>query len=263
MSNATTEFTTFFKRHGSTILTCLAAAGTIGTAILVGAETPKALKLIADAQYEKGEPLTAMEKVKVAAPVYIPAITMGVSTVACIFGANVLSQKQTTAMASAYALVNSSYNEYRNKLIELYGGETDAKIKEEILRDKYNAHPDPIYAPGLLGHSNDLASECDKKERALFYDDLSGRYFESTLLDVFSAEYHLNRNFTLGGVANPNEFYEFLGIPTTDFGEAIGWTSADGYYWLDFDHKRVVMDDGLECYIIYCAFSPEEGYLDR
>ncbi len=263
MSNATTEFNKFVKRHGSTILTCLAAAGTIGTAILVGVETPKALKLIEDAQYEKGEPLTTVEKVKVAAPVYIPAIVMGASTVACIFGANVLGHRETAAMASAYALVNSSYNEYRNKLRELYGEETDARIKEEILKDKYNAHPAPIYAPGLMGNSNDLASECDKKERVLFYDDLSGRYFESTLLDVFSAEYHLNRNFTLGGVANPNNFYEFLGIPTTEFGEAIGWTAADGYYWLDFDHKRVVMDDGLECYIIYCAFSPEEGYLDR
>ena len=263
MSHATTEFTTFFKRHGSTILTCLAAAGTIGTAILVGAETPKALKLIEDAQYEKGEPLTTVEKVKVAAPVYIPAIAMGASTVACIFGANVLSQKQATAMASAYALVNSSYNEYRNKLIELYGGETDAKIKEEILRDKYNAHPAPIYATGLIGGASDLAVECDNKERALFYDDLSGRYFESTLLDVFSAEYHLNRNFAIGGIATPNDFYEFLGIPATEFGEAVGWTMADGYCWLDFDHKRVVMDDGLECYIIYCAFAPDEEYLER
>ena len=263
MSNATTEFTKFFKRHGSTILTCLAAAGTIGTAILVGAETPKALKLIEDAQYEKGEPLTTMEKAKVTAPVYIPAIAMGASTIACIFGANVLSHKQTTAMASAYALVNSTYNEYRSKLIELYGGETDAKIKEEILKDKYDAHPAPIYATGLIGGSRDLACECDNKERVLFYDDLSGRYFESTLLDVFSAEYHLNRNFTIGGVSCPNEFYEFLGIPTVEYGEAIGWTAADGYCWLDFDHKRVVMDDGLECYVIYCSFTPEEGYLDR
>ena len=263
MSNATTEFAKFFKRHGSTILTCVAAAGTIGTAILVGAETPKALKLIEDAQYEKGEPLTTMEKVKVAAPVYIPAITMGASTVACIFGAHVLSQKQSAAMASAYALVSSSYNEYRNKLIELYGGETDAKIKEEILKDKYDAHPYPIYATGLIGSSSDLASECDNKERVLFYDDLSGRYFESTLLDVFSAEYHLNRNFAICGVSCPNEFYEFLGIPSVECGEVIGWTAADGYCWLDFDHKKVVMDDGLECYIIYCAFTPDEGYLDR
>lgn len=43
----------------------------------------------------------------------------------------------------------------------------------------------------------------------LFYDVFSERFFESTLTDVMSAEYKLNREIDLYG-AYLNQFYEFL-----------------------------------------------------
>ncbi|MCM1525239.1 MAG: DUF6353 family protein, partial [Ruminococcus sp.] len=52
--------------------------------------------------------------------------------------------------------------------------------------------------------------------------------------------------------------YEFLGIPKTDYGETVGWTVNDDmdYYWIDFDNRKTVMDDGLECWIIETAIDP-------
>lgn len=48
----------------------------------------------------------------------------------------------------------------------------------------------------------------------------------------------------------------------------MGWMVSDGLYWVDFDHQKTVVDDGLngevECYIIDAPFPPvsEEEWED-
>lgn len=81
-----------------TILSCLAAAGVIGTAILAARSTPKALWKIREDSKEKhdGDPnaYTAVEAVRSAWICYIPAAITGTATIVCIFGANVLNRQQ-------------------------------------------------------------------------------------------------------------------------------------------------------------------------
>lgn len=71
------------KRNSPKILTILAAMGTVSTAFATARATPKALLLIREAESQKGEDLTALEKVKVAAVPYIPAVLLGSATVIC------------------------------------------------------------------------------------------------------------------------------------------------------------------------------------
>ena len=122
----------FVKKHGSTILTTLGVVGVIGTTVAAVKETPKALMLLNEAKKEKGEELTVIEKVKVAGPVYIPSVIIGTSTIACIIGSNVLNKRHQAALLSAYTMLDQSYKEYKDKVIDLYGEETDEKIEEEI-----------------------------------------------------------------------------------------------------------------------------------
>ena len=82
-------------------------------------------------------------------------------------------------------------------------------------------------------------------------------YFEDTIEQVMNAEYHLNRNYILRGYFYLNEFYEFLGIEETDYGSVLGWAqNDDGMYWIDFNHRKLIMEDGLEVYIIEMPFDP-------
>ena len=108
----------FIKRNASTILTCIGGAGVIATSVLAVKATPKALQMIDNAKEEKGEDLSKWEIVKTAGPAYIPAVLVGASSIACIFGANVLNQRQQASLMSAYALLDNSYKEYKAKVIE-------------------------------------------------------------------------------------------------------------------------------------------------
>ena len=89
-------------RSSPTILTVVASIGVIATTITAVQATPKAIKLLKEAELEKGENLTKLEIVRVAGPTYIPSVLLGVSTIACIFGANALNQKKQASLYRAY-----------------------------------------------------------------------------------------------------------------------------------------------------------------
>lgn len=125
----------FFKKNGGTILTCLGAAGVIGTAVTAVKATPKAMLLLNEAKKEKGESLTKLEMIKVAGPLYIPSVLIGVSSIACILGSNVLNKQKQAALVSAYTMLDQSYKEYKNKVVEMYGKEVDKAVEEELSKD--------------------------------------------------------------------------------------------------------------------------------
>ena len=60
-----------------------------------------------------------------------------------------------------------------------------------------------------------------------------------------------------------NELYEFLGLEPTDYGSVIGWATTDNdEFWIEFNHRKVTMDDGLECYILEMSFEPRYDFLE-
>lgn len=152
----------------STILTIIGAIGVVGTAIMASKAAPKVTYLLEAAEEEKGEELTVIEKVKVVTPTYIPTMVMGAATIGCIFGANVLNMRDQAALTSAYALLDNSYKEYQRKTNELYGEDADRKVKEAVVRDRYQEI------------KNDLLAG----DKLLFWDYTSCRYFEAKIEDV-------------------------------------------------------------------------------
>lgn len=248
----------FWHRNASTVLTFLGGAGVVATSVMSVKATPKAMRLIEEAKEEKGDELTKWESVKVAGKVYIPSILVGSATLFCIFGSNVLNKRQQAALTSAYAILDRSYKEYQNKVKELYGEETHQEIINAIAIEKAE---DVYIHSECLCNSCDLAVEEYSSVPRLFYDEYSNRFFESTIEQVMSAEYHLNRNYILRGSSVLNELYEFLGLEPTDYGSVLGWAPLDdGMYWIDFNHRKSVLKDGTEFYILEMPFSPTVDY---
>ena len=237
----------FLRKNAPTLLTIAGAAGVVTTAISAAKAAPKATELLNTAKEEKGEELTKLETIQVAGPVYIPTVALGMSSILCIFGANMLNKRSQAAITSAYALLDSTYNEYKKKVEELYGEAADIRIREEIVKDKYE--------------EEDFDLDDGK---ILFYDNFSQRYFESTIEDVQKAEYQVNRTLRMRDYVYVNEFYEFLGIDPIEEGYELGWSNGGNlakYWqdWIDFTHETVTMEDGLECKIIVMQGEP---YLD-
>ena len=237
----------FFKRNASTILTVVGGIGVVATSVMAVKATPKALILLEKAKEEKGDDLSILETIKVASPSYIPAITVGVSTIACIVGANILNKQEQASLISAYGLLDNSYKLYKDKVLELYGNDADMHVKSEISKDMYEEAE-------IFGDDNDL-----------FFDFYSMRYFESTPEAVQIARYNINRKLATQNYCTVNDWYEYLGLPPIEGGDRIGWSTgmiSDCYwaYWLDFNEEKVTMDDGLECTILVMQSEPTVGF---
>lgn len=244
-----------WKRHGSTVLSVAGGIGVVLTAVSAVKATPKALEVLEEAKEEKGEQLTTIEKVKIAGPKYIPTILIGTGTVACIFGANIMNKRHQAALVSAYTLVDSSFKEYKQKLKELYGEEAHNKVVDAIAVEKVDR--DWGVSGSYFGESCDLANEEACGDPVLFYEENSGRYFESTIEQVLNSMYHINRNYALRGYCYLNEYFEFLGLEANDYGSVMGWAPTDdGEYWIEHNIRKTVLDDGLEVYILETPFEP-------
>lgn len=238
----------YLKRNASTILTVVGGVGVVTTTVLGIKATPKALKLLDNAEKQKGEKLTKLEKVKVAAPVYIPTILTGVGTLTCIFGAQTLNKRKQASLMSAYALLDSSYKEYKNKVEELYGEGTNDEIREEIAKDKYEK------------------IEIKNNEK-LFYEPFSGRYFKATTTRMKEAEYNLNRDIHMQGWCTLNDFFLYLGLDKIEGGDELGWSVGGNYDmywqdWVDFSYSKSITDDGTEYTMIVMWQEPYPGYDD-
>ena len=221
------------KRHSSTLLTVISSVGVITTTVLAISATPKALKMIEEAKQEKDSDLSKTEIIKTAWKPYIPVVISGVSTIICIFGNNYLNKRTQASLASAYALLNNSYQEYMNKTKELYGNEADLAIRKEITSEKINRDGLELYG-----------------EKKLFFDYQTMRYFESTFDIVLKAENKLNQELAASGYVSVNDFYRFLGLSELEYSNHMGWHDNGNYHELKFEHQRVQFDDGLECWII-------------
>lgn len=252
----------FVKKNSSNILTVATAAGMITTTILAVKATPKALELIkaeedtrkitktttlyADNQpyttavvVEETPKLTPLEIVKVAWKPYVPAIAMGALTLTCLFGMNYLNRKTQASLISAYAVLEKSYRQYREKCIEMYNADTDIDIKQKIAKSNFYKN---------------IEVE-DGKE--LFFDYTSMQYFESTMDEVKEALDTINETLSDSGFVYLNDFYELLGIPLVDYGYNLGWFSDIGT--LKLDYEKTELDDGdgtLDCWIITPTESP-------
>lgn len=258
----------YLKKYSPVALSCAASVGVIVTVVTAIKATPKAVELVkADSRKNhNGDPYayTRKEAFMSAWKCYIPTAAFGLSTIACIMGANALNSRKQAALTSAYALINQSYKEYKDKLKELYGEEAHNAIVDSIVSEK--CKDVFLYASDWAGYSClDFGEDTAAYPEIVrtFYDSFSQRYFETTISKVIQAEYHLNRNFMFKGVIPLNDFYEFLGLEKNEFGETVGWSSCNGdIYWIDFNHHKLTLEDGMEIFVIDMVFEPTAEWME-
>lgn len=234
----------FIRQNKSSIL---AIAGAVGMVASVGLAIRNTAKYKDIMQYPSKEdkPMDNVERLKVAVPLYVPVVLLTGGSLACIIGATVLNTKHQRSMMAAYILLENSFKQYKDKVVELYGSDVPKKVETEITNDKFDEKK-----PQMKNSENDL-----------FYDEYRDEFFESSLDYVREAMYHVNRNFILRGYSTLNEVYDFLNLSHTEQGDILGWSTDYGwcyygYSWIDYYCERRESRDGTEYYAIIFPFPP-------
>lgn len=204
--------------NGPTILTVCASIGVIATAVCTGKAVLKADKALERLEYTADTPPTKKEKVKTALPHYIPPFLVGAATITCIVGAHKMHLSKQAAAAAAYALMESRYSDYREKIIEELGEKKEEKIHDQIAQETVLKNP-----PG----ENGLNVIRTRFGDILFMDSFSGRYFYSSYEAVEKAKIRITQIAQSEICVSLNDFYQALEIPQTEGGSMLGWNISD------------------------------------
>lgn len=241
---AKSNVTKFFKDIGAMaskrspeILTGIGIAGMITATILAVRSTPKAIRLMEDAQYEKGEELTATEKVKAAWKPYVPAAVTGVLSVTCLIGASSKYVRRNAALATAYKLSETALSEYKDKVVETIGEKKEKTVRDKIAKDKVEKNP--------VSKNEVIMTE---KGNTLCYETISGRYFKSDIEKIKKAVNELNRQMLNDMYISLSEFYDEIGLSHIKNSDELGWNLDEGL--IDIDFSSQLADDGTPCVVV-------------
>lgn len=244
------------KNYSPEVLTTVGIVGIVGAAFLASRATLKLEPAVDKMQLgietvhevsgsrEVNKNYTTLDRNKDIAYVYMhgvydigklygPAITLGVGSIVCIVSANGIMRKRNLALMAAYKAVESSFSEYRKRVVEEYGPEKDADYRRGFrdvheVDEKGKALKKTVTKVDPNGFS----------PYARFFDQFSTNWVktpEYNLLFVRCQQNYANDLLHSRGHVFLNEVYDMLGIDRTQAGSVVGWVvTKDGENYVDF-----------------------------
>lgn len=234
-------------KYSPEILTGVGVAGMITTTFLAVKATPKAIRLIENAEMDKQDKLTVPEKIKYSWKPYLPAAITGVASITCLIGASSVNAKRNAALATAYELTKTTLTEYREKVKEEIGEKKEKTIREKVAKDRVTKNPID---------NNTVIITNDGEQ--LFLDGASGRLFKSDIEKIKAAINEVNRRMIYSNYVSLSEFYDELGLEHTNTSDYLGWNLDSGLIEVEYDTK--ITTDGRSCITLDYLVEPRYDY---
>jgi len=237
--------------NSPTILTGIAVAGTVATAVLTGKATFQAAKILDEevASWEQ-EVMPIKEQAKILVPkvwrLYIPPAITGVLTIVSIVGVNSIGNRRAAAIAAAYSVSEKAFEEYRAKVAEKLGEPKERAVRDELAQDRVDQNPVSTREVIVAG-----AGE------VLCYEAFTGRYFKSSMEELKKAQNDLNYKVLNDYYASLSDFYDLIGLPRTDYSDEVGWNCNKQ---MELEFSTTLADDGRPCISISFAVHPIRDY---
>ena len=168
--------------------------------------------------------------------------------VASILYANKAHIQKSTALASAYALSESTFKDYREKVAETIGENKEHYIREKAETEKIKKQPKDSEI--IVTGNGDY----------LCYDSWGGRSFYSDINKIKQAFNEVNAMMFDEMTVSLNDLYSELGLPETSGGDQLGWNVNKGTIKPLFSSG--LSSDNRPCLVVSFENNPSPNYLD-
>lgn len=236
------------------ILTGLGVAGVVTTAVLTGRAAIQADRLYRDEYVPErlpngevellGGTPSKREVVKLVWKEFIPPTIVGVASIVCIIGANHVGARRAAAFAAAFKLSEEAAEEYKKQVVEKLGAKAEEGLRREVAKKKMDETPghDKIFVIGT---------------KSIFFDEFSGRYFESDYESVRKAVNDINFQINHSMYASVSDLYDMLGLKATEISGQFGW-NADSQ--LEVNYLPIMLEEGKVAISLQYRKDPIHGY---
>lgn len=234
----------FVADNSPLILTAMGVTGTLTTAYLTGKATFAAADKIEAEELIKNRKLSTKEKAKLVWPLYIPPAVTAFSTCTFIITANRIGTRRTAALASAYALSERAFEEYKDKVVEKIGEKKEDEIRSEIAQDRINRLDDSR----IVVYTD--------TEKMLCLDTFSNQVFYSDIETIRRAENDINAQILHSDYATVSDFYSQIAaedLNDTSVSGEMGWNTDKR---LEVHYSSCLYKDKTPCLVIDYATLP-------
>lgn len=246
----------FVQRNSPVILTTVGVVGVVTAGVLAskatlrlepiideakeGVETAKKLKSEKTAEeyssvdYQKDITHVYFKTGLKVAKLYGPSVTIGLASIGCIVGAHGILHKRNVASAAAYSVLQKSFEEYKNRVVEKYGEEAEEEIR---LQTTTETRKNPV-----TGEEETVkVSHIDPNgvsAYARFFDETNKNWEKVPSENLFflkAQQTYANHLLRARGHVFLNEVYEALGMEHSEEGAVVGWfLDGEGDDYIDF-----------------------------
>lgn len=269
-----------FKKHSPELLVVAGVAGIVASTVMACKATTKVNDIVDEAKEtidkihdsvdkglhtSDGEEYTQEVANKDLSIVYVqtgwkfvklygPAVALGVASIGCMIGSNRILRKRNVALAAAFKAVDTSFKEYRGRLIDKFGKDLDRELRFGIKAKEVEER-----VVDENGNETTVKKTVEVVDPNVAHDLYSIVWCEGStgwtknpeLNKVFliQQQNYANDKLKMNGILTLNEVYDMLGAPRTKYGQLAGWVyTKDGSAGDDFvDFGIFNLDNDKAC----------------
>lgn len=268
MKKATSKTTAQLKKHSPDILMGVGIVLGAGTIVAACKSTIKAKEIldesketlgiieqgiidgaVADQDYTESDGTKDTKLVYIQTGVkllqtYLPAIALGGMSIACILASHDILKKRNIALSAAYAAIDSSFKDYRQRVVERFGEDVDKELRYNIcMRQSKDVTIDEETGEEKVSVNDISAADPNLKSDYARYFDESSRNFNNdrqyNMMFLNAQQSYLNDIMQIRGHLFLNEVYDALGLPRSAAGQIVGWTPNGGDGYVNFRTTEV------------------------
>lgn len=162
------------------------------------------------------------------AKLYAPSVTVSVLSISSILAGNNILRKRNVALAAAYAAVDQGFKDYRGRVVERFGEETDNELRHNLRKEKIEETvTDENGKKKKVKREITVVDDGAPSDYARFFAKGEAKAAEGNesydLLYLRSQEELANHMLRAKRFLFLNEVYEILGIDPSIAGQAVGW----------------------------------------
>lgn len=243
------------RKHSPALLFAAGVVGFAATVVLASRATMKlhdvldeheaeieGAKKIADEleQYSDSDHKKDLAKIHVKtgleiAKLYAPAVLVGAASIAALTGSHVVLNRRYAGATAAYAALHKGFEQYRERVREKFGQETDNEMRHGVEYREIVEETDQGPKVTVIKH----AKRGEPSGYAVWFDARSKNFQRDAAMNVNflrSQQVFLNEKLRANGHLFLNEVYDALDLPRSQAGSQVGWIKdadakgeGDGY----------------------------------
>ena len=255
MSRSINKLGLQLKKHSPEILLISGVVGVVASAVMACKATTKVNDVLANAkeQTDKVHQVLADETIpaeqyneedgkKDLAIIYVqtglnlvklygPSVVLGTLSIASILASNNIMRKRNVALAAAYTAVDTSFKEYRGRVIERLGKDMDRELRYNIKAEEVE-HTETDEKGNETVVKEVVNVGYDHSDYAKCFDECNPNFTRDADLNfcfVKQVQNYMNDKLQRDGFVFLNDVYAALGFPKTRQGQLVGWLHPETY----------------------------------